>query len=92
MVEAAIAGTNNVLRACEEAGIKRVVVTSSMAAVAYGHKGLHGTTIEEPEKMWSVEDKIDGYMLSKLKAEQAVWKYVKVRVAEHFNKHDTKIA
>lgn len=53
MCEAAVNGTLNVLRACEAAGITRVVLTSSMAAVAYGHEGLHGTTVEKPEEVGS---------------------------------------
>ena len=77
MCAAAEQGTLNVLRACEEAGIKRVVVTSSMAAVLPGHTGLAGTTIDKPEEMWAVEAKVDGYTLSKLRAERAVWRYVK---------------
>ena len=54
LCEAAVDGTLNVLRACEEAGIKRVVVTSSVAAVAYGHEpDLHGQTLDEPEEVRS---------------------------------------
>lgn len=34
LVEPAVAGTRNVLRACSEAGVKRLVVVSSVAAVA----------------------------------------------------------
>jgi hypothetical protein len=51
MCDAAVNGTLNVLRACELAGISRVVVTSSMAAVSYGHDNLHGTTIDKPEEV-----------------------------------------
>ena len=106
MCEAAVNGTLNVLKACEAADIKRVVVTSSMAAVSVGHE-LHVQTIEKPEEvsflwlsccfhriirnrmhfqcfniqqMWSVEDKVNGYILSKLLAERAAWKFVKVQL------------
>jgi hypothetical protein len=38
LLDPAVNGTLNVLRSCKKASIKRVVVTSSMAAVAYNGK------------------------------------------------------
>lgn len=38
LVDPAVKGTLNVLASCKKASIKRVVVTSSMAAVAYNGK------------------------------------------------------
>jgi nucleoside-diphosphate-sugar epimerase len=38
LIDPAVKGTLNVLSSCKKASIKRVVVTSSMAAVAYNGK------------------------------------------------------
>ena len=38
LLDPAVNGTLNVLRSCKKASIKKVIVTSSMAAVAYNGK------------------------------------------------------
>ncbi len=47
-------GTLRVLRAARDAGVKRVVVTSSFAAIGYGHaasqSGVHGERLDRPER------------------------------------------
>ena len=80
IVRTAVEGTTNVLQACADAGtVKRVVVTSSVAAISSGFVG----DPEKPadyvytEKDWSVEDVCGPYEKSKLKAEQAAWDFVK---------------
>ncbi|KAG2735762.1 hypothetical protein G9P44_001976 [Scheffersomyces stipitis] len=72
----AVEGTLKILRfAASTPTVKQVVVTSSMAAIAYGH-GEH----PEPftEKDWSNKDNLtSAYILSKTLAEEGAWKYVK---------------
>lgn len=69
-------GALNVLKAAHEAGIKRVVMTSSVAAV-----GVHdGATDEiQTDSHWSDENlaTITPYALSKTIAEKSAWDYVK---------------
>lgn len=61
-------GTLRVLRAAREAGVKRVVLTSSFAAIGYGHyKDLY------TEEHWSELDAIPTYHKSKTLAEKAAW-------------------
>ena len=80
IVRTAVEGTTNVLQACANAGtVKRVVVTSSVAAVSCG---MIGNPSNPPdyiytEKDWSPEAACAPYEKSKLKAEQAAWDFVK---------------
>ncbi|KAG5517534.1 hypothetical protein RHGRI_038064 [Rhododendron griersonianum] len=81
LIDPALKGTLNVLGSCAKApSIKRVVLTSSIAAVAYnGRPRTPEVVVDEswfsdPEvckqnKMW--------YVLSKTLAEDAAWKFVK---------------
>jgi nucleoside-diphosphate-sugar epimerase len=69
-------GTLRVLRAARDAGVRRVVVTSSFAAIGYGNPPT-----EEPftEKSWSNTEGtgIAPYAKSKTIAERAAWDFVK---------------
>ncbi|NP_001289243.1 CAD protein [Pyrus x bretschneideri] len=81
LLEPAVKGTLNVLNSCVKSpSIKRVVLTSSMAAVAYNGKPrtpdvvVDETWFTDPDvckesKLW--------YVLSKTLAEDAAWKFVK---------------
>ena len=72
LIRPAVEGTRRVLRACAaEESVKRVVVTSSVAAVAGGHKDANGRTFSEED--WSVEEEVKMYTKSKLLAERAAW-------------------
>lgn len=69
-------GALRVLQAAADAGVKRVVMTSSTAAVAYGHGGR-----DEPftEADWSDETNTSdtsSYERSKTVAERAAWDWV----------------
>lgn len=68
-------GTLRVLRAARDSGIKRVVLTSSFAAIGYGH--AHRS---EPfdERDWSNLESADAqpYIKSKTLAERAAWEFV----------------
>ncbi|MDT5305763.1 MAG: hypothetical protein QOE48_1433 [Mycobacterium sp.] len=68
-------GTLRVLRAARDAGIRRVVLTSSFAAVGYGHGTLDREFTEED---WTNLDGrgITAYVKSKLLAERAAWDFI----------------
>lgn len=72
-------GTLRVLRAASYAKVKRVVLTSSDAAIKSGH---YGKTLDFDENDWSDPGgNIDAYAKSKTLAEQAAWSYVRSREA-----------
>ena len=76
VIAPAVEGTLNVLSACAEAGtVKRVVLTSALAAVSNGLNGDTGRTYTEED--WSSEDRCGPYEKSKLRAERAAWEFVK---------------
>lgn len=68
-------GTLRVLRAAREASVKRVVVTSSFAAIGYGHPPQR-----EPfdEQSWTNVDgdDVQAYPKSKTLAERAAWDFI----------------
>ncbi len=67
-------GTLRVLRAARDAGVKRVVVTSSFAAIGYGHKPQ---TAPFTESDWSnLDSDIAAYPKSKTVAERAAWDFM----------------
>jgi dihydroflavonol-4-reductase len=66
-------GTLRVLKAAKAAGVKRVVLTSSFAAIAYGHSKKDTFT----EQDWSVDKDLPPFHRSKLLAEKAAWEFVK---------------
>ncbi|HWW19648.1 MAG TPA: aldehyde reductase [Steroidobacteraceae bacterium] len=68
-------GTLRVLRAARDAGVKRVVMTSSFAAIGYGHPARSAPF---DETVWS---NLDGaglapYTKSKALAERAAWDFI----------------
>ncbi|KAF8035717.1 hypothetical protein BT93_C1674 [Corymbia citriodora subsp. variegata] len=81
IVDPAVRGTLNILRACAKVpSIKRVVITSSMAAVVYTGRPLNSSVVLdetwfsnlaicEESKLW--------YPLSKTLAEKAAWEFTK---------------
>lgn len=73
LVRPAVDGTLRVLRAAADAGVKRVVLTSSIAAVAGGHDGEGVRT----EADWSVVDRGSAYEKSKTLAERAAWDFAR---------------
>ncbi|CAK7330921.1 unnamed protein product [Dovyalis caffra] len=81
LIDPALKGTLNVLRSCSKVpSIKRVVITSSMAAVVYNGKSLAPDVIVD-ETWFSDPDFCEKlkfwYMLSKTLAEEAAWKFTK---------------
>ena len=69
-------GALRVLKAAKAAGVQRVVMTSSMASIAYGH-GDRRAEISD-ETMWSDPSGPDNtpYTKSKTIAERAAWDYI----------------
>ncbi|MFN2426979.1 MAG: SDR family oxidoreductase [Candidatus Binatia bacterium] len=75
LIRPAVDGTLRVLRAAVESGtVTRVVLTSSVAAVAYGHEDSAGRVLDEDD--WSVPEKCEAYQKSKTLAERAAWDFV----------------
>jgi nucleoside-diphosphate-sugar epimerase len=68
-------GALRVLRAARDAGVKRVVLTSSVAAIAYGHAP---TTRPYTEHDWTDPDAegVTAYARSKTLAERAAWDFM----------------
>lgn len=71
LVRPAVDGTLRVLRAAVAAGVKRVVMTSSVAAIASGQQDDRVRT----EADWSDVDSIPAYAKSKTLAERAAWDF-----------------
>lgn len=75
LIRPAVDGTKRVLSACAESGtVKRVVLTSSVAAVASGHDP--GERKVRTEADWSNPDRSPPYPKSKTLAERAAWAFV----------------
>jgi nucleoside-diphosphate-sugar epimerase len=68
-------GTLRVLRASRDAGVKRVVVTSSFAAIGYGHK-VRETPFNETDWTDPNGDDVAPYTKSKTLAERAAWDFL----------------
>ena len=67
-------GALRVLKAARAAGVKRVVLTSSFAAIAYGHKPQ---TAPFDETSWTdLRRRRRAYAKSKTLAERAAWDFV----------------
>ncbi|EYU31375.1 hypothetical protein ABFS82_14G217900 [Erythranthe guttata] len=81
LIDPALKGTLNVLGSCAKTpSIKRVVLTSSVAAVAYNSKPRTPEVVVD-ETWWSdpeiCREMQQWYVLSKTLAEEAAWKFVK---------------
>lgn len=81
LIKPAVEGTLRALRAAQKAGIKRVVLTSSivsMMGVAKGYKAIN-------QDSWTDEksSKISAYIKSKTIAEKAAWAFVNNQTGDH---------
>ena len=73
-IKPAVEGTLRVLKACADSDVQKVVLTSSFAAVGYGHSREKEVYTEED---WSsVDGEISPYAKSKTIAEKAAWEFV----------------
>ena len=77
MVRPAIDGTLRVLRAARDGGVRRVVLTSAIGAIAYGHEP-RDTPFTEEDWTNTDADGIQPYQKSKTLAERAAWDFVNV--------------
>jgi len=68
-------GALRVLRAARDAGVKRVVMTSSFAAIGYGQK-LTGRPSTEDDWTDPNGDDVRAYVKSKTLAERAAWDFI----------------
>jgi nucleoside-diphosphate-sugar epimerase len=85
LVRPAVEGTRRVLAAAAgtRGGVARVVVTSSLAAIVYGHGDTGGRVFSEAD--WSNPDRCAPYQKSKTLAERAAWEFVRgLPAAERF--------
>lgn len=74
LIQPAVQGTLRVLRASAESGtVRRVVLTSSVAAIRHGHPA--GGTLTEDD--WADLDDRDPYQKSKTLAERAAWDFAR---------------
>lgn len=73
LIRPAVEGTLRVLRAAANADVKRVVLTSSIAAVNSGRRDQAVST----EADWSIVDRSTAYAKSKTLAEQAAWNFAR---------------
>ena len=85
LIRPAVDGTLRVLNACSKANVKKVVLTSSVAAVAYGH-GKEKTFDESDWSNTGDDSGITPYAKSKTLAEKAAWEFVEK--LEAHNKFD----
>ncbi|ADB39796.1 SDR family oxidoreductase [Spirosoma linguale] len=75
MIIPAREGVLRVLRASRDAGVKRVVLTSAIGAIVYGHPPQ---TAPYEETTWTnVTGKAPAYQKSKTLAEKAAWEFIK---------------
>ena len=79
VIRPALEGTQRVLRFANEAGIKRVILTSSIATIGYGHgqtsgrrvyNETHFTNLDNMKWKWA-------YCIGKTKAEQYAWAFAR---------------
>lgn len=71
LIRPAVDGTERVLKFAKEAGIKRVVLTSSTVAVSSDMEaGIGGP------KDWADPEKVGSYAKSKILAERAAWRFI----------------
>jgi len=84
VIRPAVEGTSRVLNFTHAAGIRRVVLTSSIATVGYGHGQTSGTRTYDETYFTNLEAMRWNwaYCIGKTKAERAAWEYAKANGME----------
>jgi dihydroflavonol-4-reductase len=74
LIKPAVEGTQRALKAAKKAGIKRVVLTSSMVAMIGGEKG----TVNINQDSWTNvnAERVSAYLKSKTLAEKSAWEFI----------------
>ena len=72
LISPALNGTLRALKAAKKANLKKVVLTSSMASIAYGHS----KHICNPNDWTDTKKEVGAYIKSKTIAEKAAWEFV----------------
>ena len=72
LIEPALEGTLRALKAAHKSKIKKVVLTSSMGAIAYGHNKSYC----DPNDWTDISKNVGTYIKSKTIAEKAAWDFV----------------
>lgn len=82
LIRPAVEGTLRALRAARDAGVLRVVMTSSVASVMYG--GFPGTRLPYTEADWTdgTLTVLTPYTRSKAQAEKAAWDFVQTQAPQ----------
>ena len=73
LIKPALEGTLRALNAADRNGIKKVILTSSMASVAYGHNDK----VCNKDNWTDTSKNVGAYVKSKTIAERAAWKFLK---------------
>jgi dihydroflavonol-4-reductase len=76
LIKPAVQGTIRALNAAKTANIKRVVITSSVASIAFGHNKKNITVSHKDWTNTNSPKGVDAYMKSKTFAEKAAWEFV----------------
>lgn len=84
VVRPAVEGTERALHFAAEAGIKRIVLTSSIATVGYGHGHTTGRRVYDETHFTNLDNMrwTWAYCIGKTKAERAAWDFAKARGLE----------
>jgi dihydroflavonol-4-reductase len=84
VIRPAVEGTERILRMAHNAGIKRVILTSSIATVGYGHGQTTGRKVYDETYFTKLESMrwTWAYCVGKTKAERAAWDYAKANGME----------
>jgi dihydroflavonol-4-reductase len=75
VIEPAIKGVEHALKAAHNSGVKRVIITSSCAAVGYGH--IENNRYFTAGDWSDLSGSVGSYVRSKTMAEKQAWKLVK---------------
>lgn len=84
VVRPAVEGTERVLRFAHAAGVRRVIMTSSIATVGYGHGQTSGVWVYSEADFTNLEGMRHSwaYCIGKTKAERAAWAFARANGME----------
>jgi nucleoside-diphosphate-sugar epimerase len=81
LIRPAIEGTRRAIEAALEAGVERIVLTSSVAAVAQGHPRERSAVFTDAD--WSLAEGINAYSEAKTRAELEGWSLMEAAGRRH---------